>query len=101
MTTQTDTEQSPERGVGAEASVRPELPPCDCTAECGDDPALARGQAARCSRWDTVHAETDLDARRYRKVRRSHPRLEVRYWTGTHWEPLTGGALDAALDSMA
>lgn len=44
--------------VPLEPLVRPELPPCDCTAECGDDPALARGTAAPCHRHEALH--TDL-----------------------------------------
>lgn len=41
-----------------------------------------------------------LGAERYQKIRRWHPRLEVRYWTGQWWEPLTGEKLDAALDGL-
>lgn len=41
-----------------------------------------------------------LGAERYQKLRRWHPRLEVRYWTGQWWEPLTGEKLDAALDGL-
>lgn len=41
-----------------------------------------------------------LGAERYQKVRRWHPRLEVRYWTGQWWEPLSGEKLDAALDGL-
>ena len=58
-------------------------------AECGDDPAIARGQVATCARCSDVHR----DAARYLRVRTQHPRLEVRYWTGAYWEPLTGDAL--------
>lgn len=30
-----------------------------------------------------------------------HPRLEVRYWTGSYWEPMYGVALDRLLETLA
>jgi hypothetical protein len=44
--------------------------------------------------------EANQNAARYQKVRCAHRRLEVRYWTGQWWEPLTGENLDAAIDSL-
>lgn len=41
------------------------------------------------------------DAARYRTLRLWHPRLEIRYWSGQCWEPLTGALLDAVLDNLA
>lgn len=40
----------------------------------------------------------EKDAERYQKLRRWHPRIEVRYWTGEYWEPLIDDKLDAVLD---
>jgi hypothetical protein len=63
-------------GLAFEPRVRPVLPPCDCTAYCGDDPALARGTVARCAMWERVHSDpqTDLvlarsEAQDYRRQR--------------------------------
>ncbi len=37
------------------------LPPCDCTCECGDDPAVAKGTVAKCTMWERVHADPQMD----------------------------------------
>ena len=54
------------------------------------------------SRADEVGANlaVGLGAERYQKLRCWHQRLEVRYWTGQWWEPLTGEKLDAAIDGL-
>lgn len=52
------------------------------------------------SRAEGANLTDVLGAERYQKLRRWHQRLEVRYWTGQWWEPLTGEALDVALDNL-
>ena len=42
----------------------------------------------------------DVLKSRLDKLKSFHPRLEVRYWTGQHWEPLYGERLDRVLDSI-
>lgn len=48
----------------------------------------------------TWNAALTSVAARMDKLRRGHPRLEVRYWTGQWWEPLTGVKLDECLDAL-
>lgn len=40
------------------------------------------------------------DGGRYNVLRRWHPRLEIRYWTGQWWEPLYGEKLDKCIDDL-
>lgn len=55
---------------------------------------------AACGQSRAANLTDVLGAERYQKLRRWHPRLEVRYWTGQWWEPLTGEKLDAAIDGL-
>lgn len=65
QTARAGTEQRNNYGADARARlerlVMPDLPVCDCTAECGDDPAIARGMHAKCHRWDAIHADPQMD----------------------------------------
>jgi hypothetical protein len=41
-----------------------------------------------------------IDAARYRRFRRWHPRMQVSYWTGQWWEPLYAEKMDACVDAL-
>jgi hypothetical protein len=55
------------------------LPRCDCLNECGDDPAVLAGRAAKCENYDTFRSEEmrRLAMRELSEVLRSAHALEL------------------------
>lgn len=96
----------------------PTLPAQSCgDAEQADEADFKNFHRLLCDRFGYVHDEADwkrdqlslvehiaakqaLDAGRYRRFKRWHPRLQTSYWTGQWWEPIYGEKMDACVDSL-